>query len=89
MPHLWRMYAKLLYCFVYRLNTSDRFKRDFGFELTSDILAIFSLITCSFLLQVTFLNYCPDYGVHYSHLSSKNAFGKGFAIYSYHHGEDM
>jgi hypothetical protein len=66
MPHLCRMYAKLLGGFDYRLNPSDRFKRDLGFELTADILAIFSLITCSLLLQVTILTYCPDYGVQYT-----------------------
>ena len=43
------MYTKLLGDFVYRLNSSDRIKRNLGFELIADILAIFSLITCSFI----------------------------------------
>jgi len=30
------------------------------------LLRLFSLIACSFLLQATILNYCPEIGVHYT-----------------------
>ena len=49
MPHLDRMYAKLLGNFVYRLGSSDRIHRNLGFELTAEIFMFFSLMTCSFL----------------------------------------
>ena len=38
MPHLGRMYAKLLGNFVYRLAPSDRIHRNVGFELIAEIL---------------------------------------------------
>ena len=42
------MYAICLGDFGYGLDPSDRLKRDLGFELTAEIIALFSLITCSF-----------------------------------------
>jgi len=41
MPYLCRMNANLLVDFICRLNPSDRFKRDLGFELTAKILTVY------------------------------------------------
>jgi hypothetical protein len=40
LPHLRRVYAKRLGNFGYRLDASDRFERDLGFELTAEIFAL-------------------------------------------------
>jgi hypothetical protein len=60
--------SKFLGNFIQGLDASDRFECDFCLVLAGKAFTILFAHACSFLLQATILNYCPDFGVHYSDL---------------------